>query len=360
LIIWRINLKRSKKLEKFPKKIENLIQKLENDSSVDLTALSNLGAVTVDEVLNEKHGEYIALLGKVQGQKCTVTLRKCMPKSGEILSNLDGISLNNKAANKAYASFEGTFPGPGFKVDMYCPAAEADTSTEEIEKLINKKVKRLRPTEMKFVRESMEDYTRVSLPYIESIPKKDIQWLHNIVDNLAKEQKSLYDISKGKMNEKVVYSEPDEKTGFGLLVDFKWRSHPKTMALLKENPVTKPLGVYCIAFPVRKDIRSLRDLTAAHLPLLRNIRDVAYEQMSKVYGVEKNKLRLFVHYHPQYYYFHVHVTSMDIDYGIQAGRARLLEEIISNLEIDGSYYQKKLLFFALPANHDILKEGLDA
>jgi len=340
------------------KKVEMLIETLEEknvEPTIDLSSLSSLAAVTVTEVLNEKQGEYIAMQGTVQGQKCTVTLRKCMPKSDEILKNLNDVALNNKAANKAYASFEGTFPGPGFKVDLFCPAAEAGTTPENIDKLFNKKVKRLRPDEYKFVRESAEHYRNVSLPYIESIPKKDIQWLHNIVDNLAKEKKSKYDISKGKMNEKVVYSDPDEKAGFGLLVDFKWRSHPKTMALLQENPISKPLGVYCIVFPVRKDIRSLRDLTAEHLPLLRNVRDAAYKQMADVYGLVKNKLRLFVHYHPQYYYFHVHVTSMDIDFGINAGRARLLEEVISNLELDGSYYQKATLVFSLPQHHAIVK-----
>lgn len=49
-----------------------------------------------------------------------------------------------------------------------------------------------------------------------------------------------------------------------------------------------------------RSIRSLRDLTTAHIPLLTKIRDTTQQVVKDRFDVDKGKLRLFVHYQPSY------------------------------------------------------------
>ena len=51
-----------------------------------------------------------------------------------------------------------------------------------------------------------------------------------------------------------------EETRFLIIADPRWRR-------------TQPLGLNCLILPLRKDIHSLRDINATHLPLLHNIRE---------------------------------------------------------------------------------------
>eukprot|EP00959_Pyramimonas_sp_CCMP1952_P059739 1247841-Pyramimonas_sp.AAC.3 len=47
------------------------------------------------------------------------------------------------------------------------------------------------------------------------------------------------------------------------------------------------------------------------------------------YGLGEEKLRIFVHYQPTYYHFHVHfVHTSHVGMGIAAGQAHLLDDII--------------------------------
>ena len=50
-------------------------------------------------------------------------------------------------------------------------------------------------------------------------------------------------------------------------------------------------------------------------------------------------LRIFVHYPPQFYHFHVHFTNVSVDVGVSTERAHLLDDIIENLERTGALRQ---------------------
>ena len=98
-----------------------------------------------------------------------------------------------------------------------------------------------------------------------------------------------------------------------------------------------------------------RDLTAAHLPLLRHILAKGRETIAAVYGVAADELRVFVHYQPQFYHFHVHFTRLHNDLGCQVERAHLLREIIDNLEADANAYKRtRTLYYQLKANDKLL------
>lgn len=91
--------------------------------------------------------------------------------------------------------------------------------------------------------------------------------------------------------ESIIYEDSDKNTGFVLVTDFKWDKQLDTLKLL--------------ALPFQK-IRSLRELNASHLPLLRNIRDAGTTAISKKFNIPASQLRIYFHYQPSYYYLHVH------------------------------------------------------
>jgi m7GpppX diphosphatase len=69
----------------------------------------------------------------------------------------------------------------------------------------------------------------------------------------------VYNILEHKAEtERIVYEDEDPETGFVLLPDLKWDGENKE-------------SLYLVAIVRKLDIRSLRDLTAQHLPLLRNV-----------------------------------------------------------------------------------------
>ena len=71
---------------------------------------------------------------------------------------------------------------------------------------------------------------------------------------------------------------------------------------------------YLTAICHRRDIKSLRDLTAAELPLLKNIQasvpNILRCPQFADFGLTPDQVRVFIHYQPSYYHFHVHITSL--------------------------------------------------
>ncbi|XP_043435723.1 m7GpppX diphosphatase isoform X2 [Prionailurus bengalensis] len=114
--------------------------------------------------------------------------------------------------------------------------------------------------------------------------------------------------------------------------------------------------LYLIAICHRRGIRSLRDLTPEHLPLLRNILREGQEAILQRYGVKGDRLRVSLHYLPSYYHLHVHFTALGFEApGSAVERAHLLAEVIENLECDPEHYQRRTLTFALRADDPLLQ-----
>lgn len=76
------------------------------------------------------------------------------------------------------------------------------------------------------------------------------QWVYNCLEYKSEKEKIIYDTASE--NDK-----NDESNGFLLLPDMKWSG--------------KIDELYLLAIIKKRNIKSLRDLTADHLPLLKNI-----------------------------------------------------------------------------------------
>ncbi|XP_015929007.1 m7GpppX diphosphatase [Parasteatoda tepidariorum] len=198
----------------------------------------------------------------------------------------------------------------------------------------NKHIEKYTEQHMFVVHETPDAYKTVVLPYIES-QKFSIQWVYNILEHKSE-------------SERITFEDSDKDLGFILIPDLKW------------NDVKKG-SIYLLAMCHTKNIKSLRDLTVSHLPLLNNIKTKGLEAISKKYSIVPEKLRIYLHYQPSYYHLHVHFTSADTDVpGNQFNRAHLLDTVINNIELSASYYQDVTLTYLLRENDPLLQKMKEA
>ncbi|XP_063698404.1 m7GpppX diphosphatase [Culicoides brevitarsis] len=171
------------------------------------------------------------------------------------------------------------------------------------------------------IRETPELYETLTEPYL-SKGQFSLDWVYNILEHKQEE-------------ERIVFEDPDNDNGFILLPDLKWDGKTKET-------------LYLIAISRRRDIRTLRDLTASHLPLLKSIRDKSIATIREKYDIQESQLRIYVHYQPSFYHFHVHFTYLRHSApGINCERSHLLDTVISNLELLSDYYKKSTLSFTV-------------
>ncbi|XP_059813195.1 m7GpppX diphosphatase isoform X1 [Hypanus sabinus] len=193
-----------------------------------------------------------------------------------------------------------------------------------------KHIKKYLQQQMHLVNETADDYRTITAPYLQS-QTFSVQWVYNILEKKAEV-------------ERIIHEHPDPKNGFILIPDFKWNQKQVD-------------DLYLIAISQRRDVKSLRDLTAEHLPMLQTILQEGQNAISKRYNISKSQLRIYVHYQPSYYHFHVHFTAVGYDApGSMVERAHLLSNIIENLQFDPEYYQKRTLTFALKADDPLLQK----
>ncbi|KAJ3343456.1 hypothetical protein HDU93_008115 [Gonapodya sp. JEL0774] len=178
-----------------------------------------------------------------------------------------------------------------------------------------------------FVRETPELYENVTRKYIESVPASRIDWVYNILDG-KKEQESL------------VWDDKDPQGGFILVPDSKWDRQNTNM-------------LYFTVILRRRDVKSLRDLTREHVPLLKHIRQTVMRVVPERYpSVKPEFINMFVHYQPTYYHFHIHVVHIRHP---PTGQHPTLDDIIENLELFDGYYQRRTLQYALGVQHPLYK-----
>uniref|UniRef100_A0A674MVH5 m7GpppX diphosphatase n=2 Tax=Takifugu rubripes TaxID=31033 RepID=A0A674MVH5_TAKRU len=256
-------------------------------------------------------------------QDAVVILEK-PPITEDTLTELfSGSTLALDMKNDIYSTYR-LQPPPHLnemKVTVVCPATE-------------KHLKKYQRQESYLVEETAEDYSSITLPYIES-QSFSLQWVYNILEKKAEA-------------EKIVYVDPDPDVGFVLLPDLKWNQKQVD-------------DLYLIAIVHQKGIRSIRGLTAEHLPLLKNVFQKGKEAIMEKYGLPASKLRVYLHYQPSYYHLHVHFTMLGYEApGCGVERAHLLGDVIQNLQSNPDYYKSHTLSFPLRAEDGLLTKFREA
>lgn len=167
---------------------------------------------------------------------------------------------------------------------------------------------------LRMVTETPQIYNDYIRPYMQQKREEGrLNWVFNILEGRT-EQEDVILRDKG--------TNPNED-GFLILPDLNWDR--KTISSL-----------HLLALVERRDIWSLRDLKRRHIPWLKYLRQRLIDAAVKTYPgtIEEDQLKMYVHYQPTYYHFHVHVVNVMLEAGqTQAvGKAFGLENIIGHLE----------------------------
>ena len=166
---------------------------------------------------------------------------------------------------------------------------------------------------VRMVTETPEIYQKYILPHMRRNREAGrLNWVFNILDGKTEQEDVILRQHQG--------GDRDEE-GFLLLPDLNWDR--KTIPSL-----------HLLAIVTRRDIWSVRDLKKKHVPWLRKTRQKILEATTGLYpGLEADQLKLYLHYQPTYYHFHVHVVHVMLESGsTQAvGKALGLEDVIGRL-----------------------------
>jgi m7GpppX diphosphatase len=198
------------------------------------------------------------------------------------------------------------------------------------------------------IRETPEIYRNVVSPYVKSmIDNGSISWICNVV-------------SGTKEKERILVNETD----FLINVDTKWRSHPPPLSTPREcwhgHPSVSDL--YCLGITKLDGISCIRDLRSVHVPMLRSMERMGLDAILDVYGVSEDQIRVYVHYQPQFYHFHVHFTRLENEVGCTVERGHLVSDIVQNLEMDDMYYATRIVTYKLPRGstlHGLIEDHIN-
>lgn len=262
------------------------------------------------------------LLGKIDGENAIVTLEKSPfnfeEESVHLSATLESFKLINQndiyywsTANLNQAK------AAGAKITVIYPATETH-------------IRKYSEQKYHLIRESPGVYQLKVKPFIETQRGDRIQWVYNILFH-------------GKEAESVLYHDKDPENGFVLLPDMKWDG--ENMAAL-----------YLVAIVNRMDIASVRDLNSSHVAFLEKLQSTIKKITGEKYGLAEDELRIFIHYQPSYYHFHIHVVNVahaGLGQGINIGKAILLDDVIENIRLVPDYYQKRTLHYVLGENHGL-------
>jgi len=179
------------------------------------------------------------------------------------------------------------------------------------------------------VSETPAIYREIVKPYVDAFPESRTQWVRDVLEGKAEA-------------DSVVCRTPR----FLIMPDMKW------------DPSGPISSLYLLAIVSDPTIRSLRDLRGGpdgHVGMLEEIWERTHGVVKERWGLPRGALRMYVHYQPSYYRFHVHIVhaSQDGMMGMAVGQAHLLEDIISMLKHSPNILSELTLTYGLGSQHGL-------
>lgn len=253
-------------------------------------------------------------MGKIHDKPAVLILERApFPTSESFLSQTPSSlqALKNLGANDVYFWY---LANSGVPNPQHADMSEfADLKINLIYPCTEQHVKKYSKQGLRMVVETPQIYTQNIRPYM--LAKREqgrLTWVWNIIEGKTEVEDVIYRTPKGR----------DGDEGFLLLPDLNWDR--KTME-----------GLHLLGLVERRDIWSLRDLKKKHINWLRDMRAKFVRATVETYPeLEEDQLKLYVHYQPTYYHFHVHIVHVALEAGATqaAGKAIALESIIEQLE----------------------------
>lgn len=155
--------------------------------------------------------------------------------------------------------------------------------------------------------ESYEDYLNNKFPLIKD---QENIWIDNIFNGKSEQNNILY-----------------KDSNIILLPDIKWNN--KDMDSL-----------YCLVIFSNKGLKSIRDLDRSHVQLIKDTYIKCISIIENIYGIKKNKLRAYFHYHPSYWQLHMHINLLENIIYEHIECVHIVNSVIENLNLDTNYYKK--------------------
>ena len=153
--------------------------------------------------------------------------------------------------------------------------------------------------------------------YLELISKRDFkkeQWVYNILNGMAEQDKVLY------RDEFIV-----------IAPNYTWNT-------------TDLSKLHLLTFPTDITLHSIRDLTDKHIWLLEHIKLKTLLEIKSTYGFDSDIIKMFLHYAPSTYHLHVHFTLIsNTEVCSSVEYSHELNNTIEILKIKPDFYQTILL-----------------
>ena len=279
----------------------------------------------LDQVIDESAlTKYITFKGEYKGQTAVIRLDKIPfdEDSAREAINDANLEAERNLNNDVYSRYKLRPPSNGvgdLKAIVVVPASETVLGKYSREETL-------------LFYESKCFYEKIVEKFIHEtvIKNKDYnQWVYNILDGKTEQ-------------EHVLFNDPDPVSGFVLLPSLKSSGDEKE--------------IHYLALCHRRDIYSLRDLNANHLPLLQNILTKGHTELNRKFKhIKEGQIRSYIHYHPTFYHFHVHFQHVDPAEYKATDRDNMLIDVIENIEIKSNYYRERTLAFPLSKGTPVWK-----
>lgn len=166
-------------------------------------------------------------------------------------------------------------------------------------------------------------------PFIDSIPPSKKQWIYNILEGK-------------KEVDRVLYRDSDPNTGYCVVLDWQWSGESIS-------------NLHVMAICNRKDIASVRDLNASHLPMLRAMKAGTEKVLMEKFNLPLSLLKSYIHYQPSYYHFHIHFSHILDDNSTSFVKAMSLTHVISSIEICPDFFSRSTISYKLSDDHALAK-----
>jgi m7GpppX diphosphatase len=278
------------------------------------------------------------------GQRPERNMLESDPRAGEaIVSFLRGYDYELKSESGAEYGYYTARPryGPTDIGTASLPSNAGAFHVELISPATPHQISRAMPSlGHVLIRETPELYREVVEPYVRSVVDNgSLSWINNVIEGRKERERLLVD-----------------HDDFIINVDTKWRSHPPPLTTPREewrgHPSTSDL--YCLGITKRRGLSCIRDLRRIHAPMLTAMERAGLDAIRDVYGVPEDQIRVYAHYQPQFYHFHVHFTRLENEVGCCVERGHLVSDVVQNLMMDDAYYAGRTITYKLPRGTPLL------
>ncbi|EAA33402.2 hypothetical protein GE21DRAFT_6489 [Neurospora crassa] len=300
----------------------------------------------------DQAGRRTTLLGTIDSSPALLILERApFPSSTDYLSSapLTLRTLKNLGANDIYHWYMASSGGSSSSTNSNDPEKDHDEQTDFSDLKINliypctpKHIAKYSRQLVRYVTETPALYQLHVRPYMQAQREAGrLNWVFNIIEGRKEVEDVIY---------RTPFGQDADDEGFLLLPDLNWDR--KTLDAL-----------HLLGLVERRDLWSLRDLKKKHVPFLRHMKRKFVEATTQVYpDIEEDQLKLYVHYQPTYYHFHIHIVHVQLEAGATqaVGKAVGLDSIIETLEVmegDGEAGMEKLtMCYTLGEESDLWKD----